>query len=77
MREHRVYNHLLGESSVLFFTTERLSAGCRRGCPKSLDGAPMLLPTQNSSLRRSLDGWFAEREIRPNVVGEFEDSALM
>ncbi len=73
----KVYNHLLGESTVLFFGTERLAGGYRRGFPESLDGAPMLLPTQNTVLRRSLDGWFRERNIVPNIVGEFEDPALM
>lgn len=77
MRKHRVYNHLLGESSVLFFATERLSAGTRRNFPRSLEGVPMLLPTQNTALRRTLDGWFASHGITPEIVGEFEDPALM
>ena len=37
----------------------------------------MLLPTTNSPLRRALDEWFEQVGIRPRVVGEFEDSALM
>ena len=45
--------------------------------PQSLDGAPLLLPTENTALRRSLDQWFASRDLRPKVVGEFEDSALL
>jgi LysR family transcriptional activator of nhaA len=28
-------------------------------------------------LRQTLDRWFSEQGIYPNVVGEFEDSALM
>lgn len=77
VRKHRIYNHLLGESSVLFFATERLSASTRRNFPRSLDGAPMLLPTENTSLRRVLDVWFAGRGVTPDIVGEFEDPALM
>ncbi|WP_291989352.1 LysR family transcriptional regulator [Luteitalea sp.] len=76
-RKHKVYSRLLGESSVLFFGTERLASGYRRGFPRSLDGAPMLLPTHNTALRRALDRWFSEQSIVPNVVAEFEDPALM
>ncbi len=36
-----------------------------------------MLPTENATLRRALDHWFEETRIRPRVVGEFEDSALL
>ncbi len=75
--KQKVYNHLLGESTVLLFASERLSMTYRRGFPKSIDGAPMLLPTQNTSMRRSVDAWFADLGVSPNIVGEFEDPALM
>lgn len=72
----RVYSHLLGESGVTFF-----GAGChaklRRGFPGSLDGAPMLLPLPGSPMRRALEQWFASHAVRPRLVGEFEDSALL
>ena len=48
-----------------------------RNFPKSLSGAPLLLPTDNTMLRRSLDQWFDARGLRPVVVSEFEDSALL
>jgi LysR family transcriptional activator of nhaA len=41
------------------------------------DGAPMALPTENTALRRNLDEWFETHRIRPQVAGEFEDSALL
>jgi LysR family transcriptional activator of nhaA len=68
----RTYNHLLGESGVSFFAAPSLAAPCRRGFPRSLDGRPMLMPTENMAIRRSLDQWLEERWIRPRVVGEFE-----
>ena len=37
----------------------------------------MLLPTQNTSLRRELERWFDEQQIWPQVVHEFEDSAIL
>ncbi len=73
----RAYNHLLGESGVSFVATPSLAALCRRGFPRSLDGRPMLLPTENMAIRRELDQWLEERWIRPRVMGEFEDGALL
>jgi LysR family transcriptional activator of nhaA len=73
----KAYNHLLGECSVAFFATQRLARTHRRGFPRSLDGAPMILPTENTVLRRSLDQWFERIEVRPRVVAEVEDTALL
>jgi LysR family transcriptional activator of nhaA len=73
----RAFNHLLGESEVSFFAKEPLARRYRRGFPSSLEGAPFLVPTANTLLRRSLEHWFADRGIRPRVVAEFEDSALL
>lgn len=73
----RAFNHLLGECGVTFFGTRALAARYRRGFPRSLDGAPMLLPTDNTILRRSLEQWLDKQGMRPQVVAEFEDSALL
>lgn len=73
----RAFNHLLGECGVVFFATAKLAAGRRSEFPESLDGAPLLLPTPNTVLRRALDQWFAKLGVRPNIVAEFEDSALL
>lgn len=73
----RAYNHLLGESSAAVFGTAELASAHAANFPASLDGAPFLLPTEGSALRSSLEQWFEAQEIRPRVVGEFEDSALL
>ena len=73
----RAYSHLLGECTVSLFAGARSAARLRRGFPRSLDGAPFLLPTENTSLRRALEGWFEGQGIRPRPVAEFEDSALL
>ena len=73
----RAFNHLLGETGVGLFASPELARAHRRGFPRSLDGAPMLLPLESLTLRRSLDQWFDKNEIRPRVVAEFEDSALL
>jgi len=73
----RAFNHLLGETGCTVFATEALARTYRRGFPRSLDGAPMLLPLEHLTLRRSLDQWFSRHSVQPRVVGEFEDGALM
>jgi LysR family transcriptional regulator, transcriptional activator of nhaA len=73
----RAFNHLLGECGVSFFATPELAREHRKQFPASLDDAPMLLPTENTLLRRSLDHWFDSLGVRPRVVAEFEDSAIL
>lgn len=73
----RAFNHLLGESTVSFFATRSVARGLAGRFPASLDGAPMLLPTEDSTLRRSLDHWFDEVGVKPRIVAEIEDSALL
>ena len=72
-----VFNHSLGESAVTFCAVPPLAAKLRRGFPKSLNGAPALLPMQDSGLRRSLEKWFHSVGVRPRLVGEFYDPALV
>ena len=73
----RAFNHQLGECGVSFLAERALARKLRRGFPQLLDGAPVLLPTEDTVLRRSLDQWFERSDVRPRVVAEFEDSALL
>lgn len=73
----RAFNHLLGESGTTVLGTNNLVQKFKKNFPASLDTAPMLLPTQNTSLRRALEQWFDHETIRPVVLHEFEDSALL
>jgi LysR family transcriptional activator of nhaA len=73
----RAFNHLLGECGVSVLGRPGLARAHRRGFPRSLDGAPFLLPRANSALRRSMDDWFDKQDVRPRVVGSFDDSALL
>lgn len=73
----RAYGHLLGETGVSFFGTKELVKTYKRGFPGSLSGAPLLLPLENLTLRRSLNQWFDRHDIKPRVVAEFEDTALL
>jgi len=73
----RAFNHLLGECSLTLFATAELCAKHHRGFPDSLDKAPLLVPTERTAVRRELDQWLYQHGLRPKIVGEFEDSALM
>ena len=73
----KAYSHKLGESSVTFFAAPTLADELRQGYPRSLHQAPAILPTENTALRRAVDRWFAEQQIEPLVVAEFEDNALV
>lgn len=73
----RVFNHLLGVTGVSFFGTRSLVSAYKRGFPGSLHDAPLLLPLESSTLRRSLNQWFDRNDIKPRVVAELEDSALL
>lgn len=71
------FNHLLGETGISFYAAKPLATRLKRGFPKSLSGAPMLLPTDHTQLRRSIDRWLDARRIHPVVAAEFDDSALL
>jgi len=73
----KTFNHLLGECTVTVFGSAQLADLYRPSFPRSLTGAPFLLPTANTALRRSLDQWFDVESIIPNIQGEIEDSALL
>lgn len=73
----RTFNHPLGECDVTFCGAPNLAARVREGFPQSLEHAPLLLPTAVSEMRRGLDRWFDDMMFTPNVVAEFDDSALM
>ena len=73
----RAFNHLLGECGVSFFAARALAGRLAGRFPRSLDAAPFVAPTDGTALRHSLDAWFERRGIRPLLVGEIEDSALL
>jgi LysR family transcriptional regulator, transcriptional activator of nhaA len=73
----RVFSHSLGESELNLFALPDLAKQYRTKFPESLNGAPLLLPTRNNAIRGRIDHWFETHELRPDVVGEFDDNALL
>jgi len=76
----KVFSHQLFDSEMVVVGTPALAqryGGAGDGFPQNLNGAPFLLPARNNALRGKLDEWFVQHHVRPDVVGEFEDSALL
>jgi LysR family transcriptional activator of nhaA len=73
----KAFNHLLGRSSITLCAAPALAQKLRAGFPRSLHDAPALLPSGNMGMRSVLEKWFDGHGIRPRLVGEFEDAALM
>ncbi|GIW88581.1 MAG: transcriptional activator NhaR [Isosphaeraceae bacterium] len=73
----RAFSHQLGECGITIMGTPKLIAQLSGPFPDCLHDAPMLLPTDNTTLRHSLEPWFDSLGIRPRVVAEFEDTALL
>jgi len=73
----RAYNHFLGESGTTFFAARAIANRFRTSFPRSLAGAPLLLPGASTQARRALELWFDANNIEPRRVGEFDDLALM
>ena len=73
----KLYSHALGSSALAWYAPPQLHALALQNFPASLATVPVLLPTLQAAVRGRLDQWFERIGIKPNVVGEFEDSALL
>ena len=73
----RAYHHLLGECGISWMGAANLVRPRRRTFPRCLEGAPVLLPYDKAVLRRAVDHWLEDQGLRPQVRGEFMDSAVM
>ncbi len=76
-RNLKVYSHPLGSSALAWYAPPALAVQAAAGFPHNLAALPVLLPTGHAAVRQRLDAWFERRGVRPLVVGEFEDSALL
>lgn len=73
----KAYNHRLGECGLSFLAVPEMARKYRSKFPRSLNGAPVCLPTDLTAVRRSLNHWLDDNDIHPKIVAEFEDSALL
>lgn len=78
----RAHNLLLGQSKLAIFAAKSLidayiKANQAASFPYNLHGAPFLLPGEDFTYQKKLIAWFETQKIYPNIVGEFDDSALL
>jgi len=73
----RGFSHLLGECGLTFLAAPALAAQHSGSFPQLLEAAPLLLPGEDAAVRPKLMRWLDELRIRPRIVGEFDDSALL
>ncbi len=73
----KLYSHPMGSSTIAWYGTPAMVQAAQHDFPQSLEQVPLLLPTAHTAVRVRLDQWFEQRGIRPRVVGEFEDGALL
>ncbi len=73
----KAFNHQLGQCGVVIMASPGFVAKHGSEFPENLASAPFLMPTEKTALRRHLDQWFESEEAKPNIVAEFDDSALM
>lgn len=73
----RLQSHPLGDAAIALYGGPSLKRAHGVDFPRGLSGAPLLLPTRTDPLRAAIDTWLEARDLRPAVVGEFTDSALL
>ncbi len=73
----RGYSHLLGECGLTVFAAPALAARLSGEFPDLLNNAPFLLPGEDVAVRPRLQHWLDKHNLRPLIVGEFDDSALI
>ncbi len=73
----KAFNHALGTTPMSFFCSPTLKQTLARAFPQNLNGAPLLKQGAASAMRQRLELWLTQHQLRPQVVGEFDDAALM
>ncbi len=73
----QAFNHPLGECGVGLFCVNEIRNKYRRGLPGSLQGAPIMLPSPNTQMRRSVEKWLSDEDIKAEILGEIDDTALL
>ena len=73
----KLYSHALGSSNIAWYGTAALLTKSSKPFPHNLSELPVLLPTAHTAMRDRLELWFEQHQLKPHVVGEFEDSALL
>lgn len=69
-------SHFIGETGISFFS-QNLASKLGQDFPSSLDKRPILVPSDKARMKSILSAWFESNQIKPDIVAEFDDSALL
>jgi len=72
-----VYSEELAKTSIAWYSPKQFLKIAKNNFPDCLSELPILLPTSHSIVRLLMDQWFNKLGITPNIIGEFQDSALL
>lgn len=73
--DEHIESHLVGKIPIVFCAHTELARKYKR-LPKDLHKAPFILPTAHSEIYHSLQEYFAEHKIQPDIVAEIQDVEL-
>ncbi|MBY8109218.1 transcriptional activator NhaR [Vibrio fluvialis] len=69
-----LFSKKLGESHMGFFSSGHVEKG---RYPAVLEEHKLLIPGSRTAMGRKVRQWFDRQGIQPNILGEFDDAALM
>lgn len=73
-QQEGLFSVKLGESPISFYCRESVAGGAFPAC---LEKRPLLIPGRRSMLGRKLLNWFNIQGLKVQILGEFDDAALM
>jgi LysR family transcriptional activator of nhaA len=71
----KLYSRSLARVPVAIYGSPKYS-GLRKGFPRSLDQAPMILPTTHSKLRGDIEHFFQVSNLHLSMVAEIQDTSV-
>lgn len=71
------YSKLLTTSNFTFFSSPRTAKKLQANFPTCLDDYNFLMPGERSVQYTHVLSWFSRHNIRPRILGEFDDTELM
>lgn len=75
-RKVKAYSHKAIDSGLTFYIANNQSHLISGDFPQNLNQQKLLIPGEQSSLRLSLLSWLKDNDLHPEIVAEFDDSAL-
>lgn len=72
-----VFSEVLSKTSIAWYSPQQFLKIAKNNFPDCLSELPILLPTVHSTVRLLMDQWFTKLGLTPNIIGEFQDSALL